>query len=93
MRSKDVQTQRGLAVVRFIKGVGGVVAGLILLYLGATGKIIPAGGLDQSARWGRALGDNGVKVLACCFGAAAILFFGWWVVSAFRIIGGAVDKR
>jgi hypothetical protein len=69
-----------------VKGIGGVIAGAILVYLGASGKVIPPGGLDQSAEWGRALGDSGVKLVACGLGVAAILFFGWWAVSAVKAL-------
>jgi hypothetical protein len=86
VRSNEIQVARGVASVRLVKGVCGVIAGAILFYLGATGKVIPPGGLDQSAEWGRALGESGVKLLACGLGAAAALFFGWWTVSAVKVL-------
>lgn len=86
MRNNEIQVRRGVASARLIKGFGGVIAGAFLLYLGVTGKIIPPGGLDQSAEWGRALGSSGVKLISCGFGAAAVLFFGWWAVSAIKVL-------
>lgn len=80
---------RGRAAATAIKAFGGCLAGCIMIYLGISGKIIPAGGLPASAAWGRSLGDTGVRGVAIGLGAVALVACAWWMCGAIRAIAGA----
>lgn len=84
--SNEKLRNRGIAAAQMIKAFGGMLAGAVLIYLGASGKVIPKGGLHASAKWGMALGDDGVRGLAIGMGVLAMVVCALWMRAAIRRI-------
>lgn len=82
--SDSLELVRGRALVKAIRSFSGVLAGAIMIYLGATGKIIPTGGLPKSAEWGRMLGEQGVRAVSIGIGVLFVVLFSLWARSAVK---------
>ena len=84
--STQSELARSRAAVTAFRATTGVLVGLLLVYLGATGKVIPAGGLPKSAEWGRLLGERGVCAVAIGVGIFAMVLCGWWLCNSVRTL-------
>ncbi|WP_386065496.1 hypothetical protein ACFJIW_13475 [Tahibacter sp. UC22_41] len=89
MNDKDPRAlDRSLASLSIFRGLIGMFCGAALAILGITGKVIPAGGLPESAELGRALGERGTCALAVVIGLLFVAFFARWVARGVRTLRG-----